>query len=165
MVLWDCSLWVRSLVCLFGGCPQLLSFLPLENSSVLICYSQMPSLTCCAPNVCVPCSNTCIQATCGSSCAWHDVPFLPILLTPQIYVNATAWLRMNKLCYALLRLQERAMQQTPLLQIQAGEISQGRMFSKAEGDVAAKECRAAPLLGQGTIVSSKWGQRRYIGLY
>ena len=65
MVLWDCSLWRRSLVCLFGGCLQLLSFLPLENSSVLICYSQMPSLTCCAPNVCVPCSNTCIQATCG----------------------------------------------------------------------------------------------------
>lgn len=57
------------------------------------------------------------------------------------------------------------MQQTPFLQIQGGEIKKGRMFSKAEGDVGAEECRAAPLLGQRPIVSSKWGQRRYIGLY
>lgn len=75
----------------------------LENSSVLIYSSQMPSLMCCAPNVCVTCSNTCIQATYSSSYAWHNVPFLPTLLMWQIYVNAAAWLCMNKLRYMLLR--------------------------------------------------------------
>jgi len=42
--------------------------------------------------------------------------------------------------------------------------SQGRMLSKAEEVVGAEECRAASLLGQRPIISSKWGQRRYIGL-